>query len=195
MNNYAAKKANGEFILFLNDDTKIIDSNWLTEMVSICSQNDVGVVGAKLLHLDNTIQHAGITFLKNGFGFHPFLGMPNAKSGYFGFPHYIKDCSAITGACLLIKKDLFKQIGMFDENFDLYYGDADLCLRVREMGFRVVYTPYAYLIHDGSHSIQGHSQQFFDIENYYYFANKWPKLKNGDPYYNPNLAMNYSIDN
>jgi len=96
---------------------------------------------------------------------------------------------------LLVKKSVFTKIGGFDDNFDLYYGDADLCLRIRHLGYHVVYTPYAKLLHEGSSSIQKHGDTFFTVENHYDFIKKWPYLKNGDPFYSPHLGWNYSIEN
>ena len=194
MNNIAASKANGDYILFLNDDTAALEPNWLKEMLSICSQNDVGVVGAKLLLSDDTVQHAGITFLKNGAGFHPYQNLPSNESGYFGFLNVIREYSAVTGACLLIKKEVFKKVNQFDEKFDLYYGDSDLCLKVSKLGYSVVYTPFAFLRHDGSSKIKEYATSFFTVENYLDFKKKWISSEYTDPYYNPNLGWNYKIN-
>ena len=194
MNNLAVKHAKGDLLLFLNDDTKIIDPNSLGEMVSLCCQKDVGVVGAKLVYLDNTVQHAGISFLQSGAGFHPFQRINEKKGGYHGIMNAVRECSAVTGACLLIKKEIFERVNQFDENFDLYYGDADLCLKIIESGYSVLYTPYAKLLHEGSHSIRKSSDFHFAIENHHRFIEKWPFLQNGDTYYNTNLGWNYSLE-
>ncbi|MCV0399668.1 MAG: glycosyltransferase family 2 protein [Nitrosarchaeum sp.] len=193
MNNLAVTQATGDYLLFLNDDTAAIDPDWLTEMVSICQQDDVGAVGPKLVHSDNTIQHAGMVFLKTGAGFHPFQRYQEDDPGYFNFINVIRDLSAVTGACLLTKKEIFEKVGEFDNDFDLYYGDSDLCLKIRDSGFKIVYTPYAKLLHDGSSSIRKHTSAFFAVENHQHFIKKWPHLKNGDPFYNPNLGWNYQI--
>ena len=95
---------------------------------------------------------------------------------------------------MLIKKSIFNKIDGFDDDFDLYYGDADLCLKVRKLGFDVVYTPNSKLLHEGSTSIKKHSDAFFAVENHYRFIKKWPYLKNGDPFYNSNLGWNYAIE-
>jgi O-antigen biosynthesis protein len=194
MNNLAVKQATGDYLLFLNDDTAALEDNWLTEMVSICQQKNVGIVGPKLIHSDDTIQHAGMVFLKSGAGFHPFQRFSENDSGYFNSINVIRDFSAVTGACLLIKKSIFSKVNGFDDDFDLYYGDADLCLKVRSMGLNIVYTPYSKLLHEGSTSIKKYSDAFFTVENHYRFAKKWSYLKNGDPFYNPNLGWNYSMD-
>lgn len=193
INNLAAKHASGDFLLFLNDDTAPLEKEWLTELVSIGNQENVGVVGPKLVFASNTVQHAGLALLKTGAGFHPFVGLDAKGEGYFGFLNTIRNCSAVTGACLLIKKKLFDEVGGFDEALDLYYQDADLCLKVIQKGYRVVYTPYAILLHQGSSTIKKDTKAFFAVENHYQFLKKWPRLKDGDPFYNPNLGWNYKI--
>ena len=193
MNNLGAVNTEGDYILCLNDDTKSIDPNWLTEMVSICQQNDVGIVGAKLLHSNGTIQHAGAVFLKSGSGFHIFENLLENDMGFFNLHNVIRDFSAVTGACLLIKRSIFEKIGGYDNTFDLFYGDADLCLKTINEGSHVVYTPFARLLHEGSTTIKKNSTIFFAIENHFHFIKKWPHLKNGDPFYNNNLGWNYTI--
>tara|TARA_B110000014_G_scaffold257215_1_gene241449 strand:+ start:721 stop:2517 length:1797 start_codon:yes stop_codon:yes gene_type:complete len=200
MNNLATENANGDFILFLNDDTKILHSDWLNEMVSLCNQKDVGVVGAKLVYANNSIQHAGVSILETGSGFHPFQHTLGNSKLHFNFLNVVRESSAVTGACLLIKKEIFDKINRFDDDFDLYYGDTDLCLKVIELGYSVLFTPYARLLHEGSHSIKETikltsttPRSFFAVENHYQFIKKWPHLKNGDPFYNTNLGWDYSI--
>jgi len=194
MNNLAVENSSGEFLLFLNDDVAALEPNWLNEMVETCQQKDVGAVGCKLVLAKNTIQHAGMVFLKTGSGFHPFQQMYTHQKGYHGFLNVMRDYSAVTGACLLTKKKIFEKIGGFDEDFDLYYGDSDLCLRIIKEGFRIVYTPFAVLLHEGSTKIKEYSQGFFAVENHYKFIQKWPSLRKGDPFYNPNLGWNYELD-
>lgn len=191
INNIAAKYATGDFLLFLNDDTASIDPTWLTEMVSLCSQPDVGAVGAKLLYKNDTIQHAGLVFLKTGAGFHPFQRNKSNDPGYFGFENTMRDFSAVTASCMIMKRDLFEKVGGFDETFDLYYGDADLCFKIKELGYKVLYTPFAKVLHEGSTKTRKEAEVFFAVENHYRFIRKWPFIKNGDPSYNPNLDLNY----
>jgi len=193
MCNLGANNAKGEYLLFLNDDTRIIDSDWLTEMIRLCTQKDVGIVGPKLLYDFITIQHAGISFLKSGTGFHPFQTLNEYDEGYNKLLNTVRECSAVTGACLLIKKELFDKVGQFNEYFDVYYGDSDLCLKILQEGYKVIYTPFAKLIHQGSASIKKSSEQYIPIENQFYFKKKWPHLIKGDPYYNPNLGWDYQI--
>ena len=106
----------------------------------------------------------------------------------------IRNYSAVTGACLLVKNSIFDQISGYDDDFDLFYGDADLCLKTLEAGFHVVYTPYAKLLHEGSTTIKKNTESFFAIENHLHFIKKWSYLKNGDPFYNVNLGWNYTIE-
>jgi GT2 family glycosyltransferase len=200
MNNYAVKHAKGDFLLFLNDDTKILEPNWLQEMIGVCSQNDVGAVGAKLVYSDNTIQHAGIVILDTGAGFHPFQNVLEYSNKYFNLINVMRDCSAVTGACLMTKKEIFTKINGFDDAFDLYYGDADLCLRIIDSGYHVVYTPLVKLLHEGSHSIKTiinfasvEQTAHFAVENHFQFIKKWPLIKNGDQFYNKNLGWDHSI--
>jgi O-antigen biosynthesis protein len=193
MNNLAVKSSSGELLLFLNDDTKILDSFWLDELVSIAMQEDVGIVGPKLLFSDTTIQHCGVAFLKTGSGFHPLMRQLENSTGYHNILNSMKDCSAVTGACLMIKKEIFDKIGNFDNSFDVYYGDADLCLQVINLGYRVIYTPFTKLLHEGSFTITKNNPSHFDVENHLKFIKKWPYLKNGDPFYNTNLDWDYSI--
>ena len=200
MNNYAVKHAKGDLLLFLNDDTKVLEPDWLQEMIGICTQNDVGAVGTKLVYSDNTIQHAGIVILDTGAGFHPFQNTQEDSNKYFNLINAMRDCSAVTGACLMTKKEIFTKINGFDDTFDLYYGDADLCLRIIDSGYHVVYTPFTKLLHEGSHSIKSslnsdyvETTAHFAVENHFQFVKKWPMVKNGDLFYNKNLGWDYSI--
>ena len=193
MNNLAAAKANGDYLLFLNDDTKALEPDWLTEMVSICKQDNVGAVGSKLIHNNGTIQSAGTAYLKTGAGFHVFENLPDSEFGYFNLHNVIRDVYTNTSACLLTKKVIFTEVGGFDTKFDLFYGDGDLCVKIRNLGYDIVYTPHAKLLHDGSFTIRKEADVFFSVENHQYFCRKWQHIKNGDPFYNNNLDWNYSI--
>jgi len=200
MNNYAAKHAKGDLLLFLNDDTKVLEPDWLQEMIGICTQKDVGAVGTKLVYSNDTIQHAGIVILDTGAGFHPFQNTQEDSNKYFNLINAMRDCSAVTGACLMTKKEIFTKINGFDDAFDLYYGDVDLCLRIIDSGYHVVYTPFTKLLHEGSHSIKSslssnyvESTTHFAVENHFQFVKKWPMVKNGDLFYNKNLGWDYSI--
>ena len=194
MNNVAFSHSSGEYLLFLNDDTEALMPQWLNEMVSVCQQKDVGAVGAKLIYRTNKIQHAGMVFLKNGFFFHPFDHESFQSDTQFDFINVMRECSSVTGACLLTKREIFENISGFDEQFDVFYGDSDLCFKIRELGFKIIYTPQAILRHDGSTKIRQAVRLFIPVENHDSFVKKWPVVKYGDPFYNPNLGWNYSIN-
>ena len=106
----------------------------------------------------------------------------------------IHECSSVTGACLLTKREILKQIKNYDEIFDVYYGDSDLCFKIRDLGYSIIFTPYAILRHDGSGTIRKQSKIFLPTENFYDFVAKWPIVKNGDPYYNSNFSFDYDLD-
>ena len=194
MNNVAFSHSSGEYLLFLNDDTEALIPQWLNNMVSVCQQKDIGAVGAKLIYRTNEIQHAGMVFLKNGFFFHPFDHESFQSDTQFGFINLMRECSSVTGACLLTKREIFENVSGFDEQFDVFYGDSDLCFKIRELGFKIIYTPQAILRHDGSTKIRQAVRLFIPIENHNNFVNKWKIVKYGDPFYNPNLGWNYSIN-
>jgi O-antigen biosynthesis protein len=195
MNNLAVKNTTSDLLLFLNDDTKILDSFWLDELVSVILQKDVGAVGPKLIYSDNTIQHAGMVFLKTGSGFHPYMKESEKSSGYHNQLNIMREYSSVTGACLLVKRTIFEKVHGFDNIFDAYYGDSDLCLKIRNAGYKIVYTPFTKLLHEGSFSIGGSGASYFAVESHQDFIKKWPSLKNGDPFYNVNLGWDYDMSN
>jgi GT2 family glycosyltransferase len=121
------------------------------------------------------------------------MKLDDDAKGYQNFANIMKECSAVTGACLLTKKEIFEQIGQFDEDFDVYYGDSDLCLKIRRAGYKIVYTPFTKLLHDGSFTLRSSGASYFAVESHQRFLEKWPELKNGDPFYHPMLDWDYSI--
>ena len=197
MNNYAVGKAQGEFILFLNNDTETINKEWLSAMVEELQRDEVGIVGSKLIYPNETIQHAGVVMGLGGVAGHAFRNFPKENGGYMNFIHSKKDYSAVTAACLMIKKEIFENVNGFDEeNLPIAYNDVDLCLKTRELGFLVVYTPYSELYHYESLS-RGDDRELkkTDPEKYKrvirereYMIRKWKKYIENDPYYNVNLT-------
>lgn len=185
INNFAVKNIKENLLLFLNNDTEVLNPDWLSEMVSHIERAEVGAVGAKLLFPGNTIQHAGIVLGINGTFGHAFKHLPEESEGYMSQLVVTRNCSAVTGACLLTKKDLFWEVGGFDEkNLKIAFNDVDYCLKIREKGFLIVYTPFATLYHHESLSrIDRENQQEKD-----FMRKKWGKLIENDPYYNPNLT-------
>lgn len=192
INNFGAKYAEGEYLLLLNNDVEVINSEWLTKMLGLAQREDVGCVGAKLYYPDNTIQHGGIIVGLGGAAAHAHRGFKRKEYGYFlrlGITHNL---SAVTGACLLVKKSVFDEVGGLDESFEVAYNDVDFCLRVLKTGRVNVWTPYAELYHYESKSrgvddlatnerFQGEFNRF--RERYAEF------LEKGDPYYNVNLTL------
>ena len=152
MNNRAVRQAHGEYVLLLNDDTEAIELEWVSAMLEHAQRPEVGAVGAKLLFPNDRLQHAGVIVGIQGKAGHAFWGFPDDDPGYWDFARVVRNYSAVTGACLMIRKSLFEEVGGFDEAFAIAYNDIDLCLRLRARGYLVVYTPYAVLYHHQSAS-------------------------------------------
>jgi glycosyltransferase involved in cell wall biosynthesis len=191
VNNYAAHYVNGNILLFLNNDTEVINKDWLERMIEHATRSDVGAVGAKLYYPNRTIQHAGLIVGIEGIAIHLHKFFPKNSSGYFGRLKAIQNLSAITGACLMLRKEVFTEVGGFDERLSLAFNDVDLCLKIREKGYLVVWTPYAELYHIESKT-RGYDYTFekrvrFKRETDL-FLNRWSHiLTKGDPYYNINV--------
>ena len=194
MNNYGAHLAKGSLICFLNNDTEVLTSDWLLEMVRCFSLNKVGVVGAQLRYPDGRLQHAGDLIGGGGSATHLHGKLPAESHGYMNRVSLTQDLSAVTAACMLTTKELFLSLGgMNQKKLKIAFNDVDYCLRVREAGFRVIYTPYAKLIHYESESrgadisTKKIRQSFREAQ---YMRKRWSHLMMNDPFYNPNL--NYS---
>ena len=193
LNNYGATFAKGEYLLFLNNDTEILEKDSITEMVSHMNRPEVGAVGARLYYEDGTVQHAGVIVGLGGIAGHAFKDAPKCDGGYFFRSICVQDYSAVTAACMLMSKPLFDEIGGFDEGLKVAFNDIDLCMQIRSKGKLIVYTPYAELYHYESKS-RGLENTKEKVERFNgevnYFAKKWEKeLKTGDPYYNKNLTL------
>lgn len=186
INNFGASQAKGEYLLFLNDDTEVIAPDWLGAMVAQAYRVGVGAVGAKLLYPDGRIQHAGVVLGIGGVAGHAFRHCPTPSSTYHGFADMVRNCSAVTAACMLVPKDVFVKIRGFNEELRVEFNDVDLCLRIHEEGYRIVYTPDALLYHYENATRRG-SRSPEDKE---LFLKTWGDLiRRGDPYYNPNLTL------
>ena len=202
INNFGVRHARGDYLLLLNNDVEIINGDWLTEMLSHCQRKEVGIVGAKLYYPDNTIQHAGIIIGIGGVAGSVFVGLPRAFSGYLHKASIQLDLSAVTAACMLVKRSVFEQVGGLEEKLKVAFNDVDFCLRVREKGYLVVYDQYAELYHyesktRGAEDTKEKIRRFqTEIE---YMRSHWiGLLKKGDPYYNCNLSLtkwDYSLKN
>jgi O-antigen biosynthesis protein len=185
INNFAVKFARGEHVIFLNDDTQVISQDWIEKMLEHSVKPTVGAVGALLFYLNDTIQHAGVLIGVGGITIHAFEGLPRNDQGYKGLVQSIRECSAVTGACLMIKKSLFGQFGGFDEQLAFSFNDVDLCLRLREKGYLVIYTPNTQLYHHGTAS-RPYTE---DNEEIRYFVKRWHDvILKGDPYYDQSLS-------
>ena len=198
INNLGVSQTTGDYVLLLNNDTQVITLDWMEELLMYAQRKDVGAVGAKLYYEDNTIQHAGVVL---GLGAHRTAGHSHYRVsynnlGYMGRLCYTQNVMAVTGACLMMRKSLFEQLGGLDENFAVSLNDVDLCIRAWKAGYVNVFTPFAELYHYESVSRglddQGEKAQRYNRESEAFRA-KWKDLlEQGDPYYNPNFSLDRS---
>lgn len=194
LNNFAAEHANGEYLLFLNNDTEIISPAWIEEMLMFAQREDVGAVGAKLYYPDDTIQHAGVILGIGGGAGHSHKGKKRSDLGYFNRAQLVQNISAVTGACLMVARDRFFEVDGLTEEFAVAYNDVDFCLKLRERGYLNVFTPYAELYHFESKS-RGYEDTPEKIarlrSEVVRLRTRWEEVfEDGDPYYNPNLTLN-----
>lgn len=194
--NYGVKNCNSEFIVQLNNDTKLLTKDWLQKFIGYAARKDVGAVGARLYYKDKSIQHAGIEIGINGLAANLFTNTPRKMHAYFGRECTTRNVSAVTGACLFSRKQVYEEVGYMDEeNFAVAFNDVDFCLKLREKGYLNVYNPYIEFIHYESKT-RGYEdtpekKARFEKESTN-FKNKWKNvLKNIDPYSN----INFSKDN
>ena len=193
INNFGAKYADGDYFLLLNNDTEVITPDWLERMLGYCQREDVGIVGAKLLYPDNTVQHAGVVVGIAGFAGHILTGYDRNAPGYLWRLLTAQDESAVTGACMMVKRSVFEKLHGLDESFAVALNDIDFCLRARALGKKVVFTPDACLYHYESKSrgLENTPEKKvrFDREVAHFRERHREFLKAGDPYYNPNLSI------
>ena len=200
INNYGVQHARGEYFLFLNNDVTVITPDWIEEMLGVCQRKEVGAVGVKLIYPDNTIQHAGCVIGIGGIAGHMFVDMPANRTGYLHKASIMQDMSAVTAACMMMKREAFEEAGGFTEKLSVAFNDVDLCLKARQKGWLVVYDPYVQLYHmesktRGAEDSEQKVRRF--QEEIEYMRCQWIDiLKKGDPYYNKNLSLtkwNYSL--
>jgi GT2 family glycosyltransferase len=185
INNFGFRHARGEQVLFLNNDVEVIRPDWMTALLEHAQRPDVGAVGAKLLYADGRIQHAGVVVGINRGAGNAFRSWPGETSGTPRLADLTRNCSAVTGACMMVPRRVLEKVGGFDETLRVVLNDVDLCLRIRTHGYLVVYTPHALLYHHEG-STRGLLHPPPDQQA---FAGKWKDfLDRGDPYYNPNLT-------
>lgn len=183
--NFSVRCAKHEHIVMLNDDMEVINEDWLTALMEFAQDPDIGAVGAKLFHADDSLQHVGLVLGVSGGATHPYHGFPRDFVGYNGFTHIIRNYAAVTAACLATRKSVVAQAGGFDEKLAIDYNDVDLCLRILDCGYRIVYTPYARLYHFESVSAKRTTQNPVEVE---LFTTRWSKYVENDPYYNIHLS-------
>ena len=193
INNFGVKHAKGSYLLFLNNDTEMINEDCIEEMLGFCMREDVGAVGARLYYSDGSIQHAGVIVGMGGIAGHIFLNTPGDQVGYFARIITQQDYSAVTAACIMVKREAFEKVEGFDENLVVAFNDVDLCLKIGQLGKRIVYNPFAELYHHESKS-RGEDNTTDKIVRFNretgYFEEKWKKiLTTGDPYFNKNFAI------
>ncbi len=193
MNNLAVEQANGEVVCLLNNDTEVITPDWIQELVGCLLQRNVGIVGARLLFRDGSVQHAGVLVGVGGVGNHVHAFLPGSHPGYFGRAWLAQDWSAVTGACMMIRTSLYSEIGGLDaEHLAVTFNDVDFCLRARAAGWRVVYTPYAELYHHESAtrgSYRSPDDKARARRERDYMRRRWAAELAEDPFYNPNLSL------
>ena len=200
INNFAAREAKGDYLLLLNNDTRVITPGWIEGLLGNCQRPEVGIAGAKLYYPDDTVQHAGIIIGIGGIAGHAFLNLPRNRSGYLHKASIQMDYSAVTAACMMVKKSLYRQIGGFEEKLSVAFNDVDFCLRAGKAGYLVVYNPEVELYHDESKS-RGAEDSPEKVRRFQeeieFMRNRWiDLLKAGDPCYNKNLTLskwNYSL--
>ena len=200
INNYGVRHANGEYLLFLNNDVTVITPGWIRELLGVCQRPEVGAAGVKLIYPDNTIQHAGCVIGLGGIAGHMFVDMPANRTGYLHKASILQDMSAVTAACMMMKRTAFEEAGGFTEKLSVAFNDVDLCLKVRKNHKLIVYDPYVQLYHmesktRGAEDNKEKVRRF--QEEIEYMRCQWIDiLKKGDPYYNRNLSLtkwNYSL--
>ena len=193
VNNFGARHASGEYLLLLNNDTEVITPDWIEQMLMYAQREDVGAVGAMLYYPDDTVQHAGVIMGIGGIGGHVHRYLPRGDGGYMHRAAVVQDLTIVTAACVMIPQRAWRAVNGLDESFRVAFNDVDLCMRIRQAGFLIVWTPYAELYHY-EYKSRGHDDTRAKRRIYswevLHFREKWAEtLEKGDPYYNPNLTM------
>jgi O-antigen biosynthesis protein len=188
LNNLGAKHASGEVLLLLNNDVEVETTDWLERMLVHVQVREVGAVGALLLYPNRDIQHAGVVLGVGGIAGHAFKGHTASHPGYFGSVGSVGNFSAVTGACLMVRKQVYDDVGGLDEaELPTSYNDIDFCLRLRQRGYRHVYTPHARLIHYESYT-RGREK---DDSYRRIMQRRWGPLLTSDPYFSPNFSLDW----
>ena len=188
INNEGVKKSKGKYIIFLNDDTEVISPEWMEALLEHVQRDEVGIAGSKLLYQNKLVQHAGTIIGINGHA-ENYAMMHKDEPGYFSYAKIVRDCSAVTAACMMISKELFEKCNGFDENLANSWQDVDLCLRVSEINKEIIFTPYSLLYHYEGNTRGNTDASEEEMEARRIFREKHKEfILKGDPYYNPNLS-------
>lgn len=196
INNFGVQYASGDYILLLNNDTEVITDDFIEEMLGYCMRKDVGAVGARLFYEDDTIQHAGVIIGIGGIAGHCFTNLKKDEYGYFSRVICAQDYSAVTAACMMVDRKVFEEVHGLNEDLKVAFNDIDFCLKIREKGYLIVYTPFAELHHYESKS-RGMENTLDKMNRFQSeiecFESRWSDiLKNGDPFYNQNLSLKFN---
>ncbi|MFZ6053174.1 glycosyltransferase [Halocola ammonii] len=191
--NFGRSHASGDFLILLNNDTKVISADWIEGMVEQSQRDELGVVGAKLLYPNETVQHAGVVIGLGGAAGHVLVGEHREGPGYFNYVNLLNNYSALTAACFMVRTEIYDEMGGFDESFEVEYNDVDFCLRCLDAGYRNVYVPHVELYHFESisrghphltkESMERHKREIKQLRQ------RWSKYIENDPHYNPNLSL------
>ena len=196
LNNRGVELSRGSYVALLNNDVEVLHADWLSEMLSRAMQPKVAMVGARLWYPNGTIQHGGVILGAGGIASHVHIGLRRGEPGYFARAHLAQDVSAVTAACALVRREVYLQVGGFDENLAVTFNDVDFCLRLREAGYRILWTPYAELIHHES-ATRGFDnsapKQVRFLAEVDYMKSKWDHILQRDPFYNPNLSLDENL--
>lgn len=196
LNNRGVELAQGSFVALVNNDVEVINGDWLSEMVSRAVRPEVAMVGARLWYPNGTIQHGGVILGAGGVAGHAHVGLRRDDPGYFARAHLAQNVSAVTTACALVRREVYLQLGGFDENLAVTFNDIDFCLRLREAGYQIIWTPYAELIHHESASRgfdDSAPKQVRFLAEVDYMKSKWGHILQRDPFYNSNLSLGENL--
>jgi len=196
LNNCGVELSRGSFIALLNNDVEVINDRWLSEMVSHALRPEVGIVGARLWYPNGTIQHGGVILGAGELPVTPTSAYGVMTPDYFARAHLAQNLSAVTAACAVVKREVYSQLGGFDENLAVTFNDIDFCLRLREAGYSIVWTPHADLVHHESASRgvdDSTPRQVRCLAEIDYMNAKWGDMLQRDPFYNPNLSLGQDL--
>ncbi len=185
INNAAAHSCDADLLLFLDDRVTAKGGGWIGALIEQAQRPEVGVVGSRLLYPDGSLEHCGLVLGMDGLAGHLLSRLPGAYAGYMGWAGVVKECSGVSGACMMSRRELFEELGGFDETFAVEFGDVDFCLRLRRAGYRVIFTPHAELV---IHESQAERTQALTCDNQAFLHAWGDEIRSGDPFYNENLS-------